>query len=277
MSVAHPPSRPPAIVNASVQAHARQGQRSSRSLFGITLYHPNYVLPAYYTFSPDRAVFRGQTPSGETIQRLEFKYQLSLKVIAVRRVAGKPLGLDFAYTQKSYWQAYDRSAFFRESDYQPEVFFNYRRHWALPLGWQWRTTAFGAVHQSNGKGGVMERSWNRLYLRATLRRGHWRLAVQPWLIIHDSTMREHNPDIGRYLGYGQWILSYRRGRQVVALRSRNTLASGFSRGFVQLSWSFPLIHQLRGYVQVSSGYGQSLIGYDHSTTALGIGLALNNW
>lgn len=278
MSATPPPSRP-VTVTAPARHSARQLTTASgqEQTFRLALYHPNYMLPAYFTFSPDKAVFRNETPSGEGIKRLEFKYQLSVRLPIVRRIAHRPISVEVAYTQKSYWQAYNRSAFFRETDYEPEIFLAYRRRFSLPLGWTWTSASVGAVHQSNGKGGTMERSWNRIYVKGQLSHGRWHLRVQPWLIIHDSTMLQHNPDIGHYLGYGRWILSYRWGRQSVALLSRNNLTSGFSRGFWQLSWSFPLFHELTGYVQASAGYGQSLIEYDHSTTAVGIGIALNNW
>ncbi len=50
-----------------------------------------------------------------------------------------------------------------------------------------------------------------------------------------------------------------------------------NHGAVQLGYTFSLHNQLRGYVQVFSGYGESLIDYDHEVNSLGIGLMLSNW
>ena len=48
--------------------------------FGIAFHNPNYILPYYYTGSPDNAVYGGETPDGESLKHGEFKYQFSLKV-----------------------------------------------------------------------------------------------------------------------------------------------------------------------------------------------------
>lgn len=278
MHFSAPPTQPAiASRTASTKSVASSDASQGDKAFHISLYKPNYVLPLYYTFSPYNSVYEGHTPNGEGIRNLEFTYQISLKIPILSHVANMPLSVEAAYTQRSYWQAYNKSAFFRESNYEPELFVQYNRNERLPLGWNWIKGSFGVVHQSNGQGGVLERSWNRLYVSATLTKDHWRVKAEPWYVIHDSTMREHNPDIAHYLGYGEWILSYRWNKQEISLLSRNNLTSGFSRGYWQMAWTFPLIQELKGYVQISTGYGQSLIEYDHATTAVGLGIALNNW
>lgn len=278
MPLSAPPTKP-AVVSSTTSAASASSPKVAQApgAFHISLYEPNYIMPAYYTFSPDESVYRGHTPHGERLRNVEFAYQISLQIPIVSNVANMPLSFDAAYTQKSYWQAYNKSAFFRESDYEPELFMQYRPKRYLPFGWSWTQGSLGVVHQSNGKGGELERSWNRVYVSATVSKNHWRVKVQPWYVIHDSMMEQQNPDIARYLGYGQWILSYRWSKQEISLLSRNNLTSGFSRGYWQMAWTFPLIQELKGYVQVSTGYGQSLIEYDHATTAVGLGIALNNW
>lgn len=243
----------------------------------ISLFKPNYILPAYYTFAPDNSVYGGHTPSGEKIHHVEFAFQLSLKVTVLSGIAGYPVDLDTAYTQKSFWQAYNQSAFFRESDYEPELFLQWGLDHDLPWGWTWTDGGAGLVHQSNGKGGTLERSWNRVYFDLTLTNRRWQLVIKPWYIIHDGTYERQNPDMARYLGYGEWIVSYRWSGQEISLLSRNNITSGFSRGYWQVGWTFPLLPALKGYVQVSTGYGQSLIEYDHRTAGVGVGFALNNW
>ena len=63
------------------------------------------------------------------------------------------------------------------------------------------------------------------------------------------------------------------------MRGQNNLESGFSRGGLELSWSFPLWNwpYLRGYVQYYTGYGESLIDYDQYVNRLGIGFSLSDW
>ncbi|MCB1788057.1 MAG: phospholipase A, partial [Gammaproteobacteria bacterium] len=72
---------------------------------------------------------------------------------------------------------------------------------------------------------------------------------------------------------------HKRGQHVFSAMSRNNIESGFSRGAVELAWSFPLgdYPYLKGYVQYFSGYGESLIDYDQYVHRIGFGLALTDW
>jgi phospholipase A1 len=61
--------------------------------------------------------------------------------------------------------------------------------------------------------------------------------------------------------------------------SRNNLESGFDKGAVELSWSFPLWDYpfLKGYVQYFYGYGESLIDYNNRVNKIGLGISLSDW
>lgn len=275
MPVALPPSN--AATSGAGTVQTVLAQPAEPRPFSISLYKPNYLIPYYHVSSPDQAVYAGHTPENQTIAQDEVKFQLSLEVPVLTDIGGSRVSLFAAYTQLSYWQAYGRSAFFRESDYEPEAFLEYAWSKPLPGGWRLETVDLGLVHQSNGQGSVLERSWNRVYVGGTFVRRDWTVRIRGWHAIRAAGLLEHNPDISHYLGYGDWVASYRWGAQRFSLMSRNNLTSGFARGAWQLSWSFPLVQHLRGYVQAFSGYGQSLIEYDHSTNAVGVGIAINDW
>ncbi len=267
-----------ASVSADViDQRLKDEQEMRNNPFLILPYEPTYFLPYYYTDKPYYGVYNNNTPDNQTVSNTDVKFQFSFKVPVWRDLGRPQNNFYFAYTQLSYWQAYDDSAFFRETDYEPELFYSY--FWDKNLGkdWTWKFWDVGAVHQSNGRGGIYERSWNRLYTRVTLAHNQWAVILEPWYIIQDSTMKNHNPDIARYLGYGQSIIAYKYYRQTFSLSLQNEVESHFQRGAEMLTWSFPLTTHLKGYVQLLSGYGQSLIEYNHFTNSVGLGVALNDW
>jgi len=256
---------------ADLSARLQEERSLQEEHYGISFYEPTYVLPFYYTGRPYNSVYAGTTPDNQQVHNEEFKAQFSFKFPIWLHMFNSKLSLNMYYTQLSYWQFYAKSQWFRETDYEPALYFSYRfvPYW---LGW------FGIVHESNGRGGQLERSWNRLFFDVMYTRGNFIVSIRPWFVVFKKgSVDLHNPNITHYLGYERIVIAYEFYNQQVSLMFRNTFESGFSRGAIELDYSFPIHGVLRGYVQFFSGYGQSLIEYDHYTNSVGVGIILNNW
>ena len=251
--------------------HKKQ-RKLAENPYGIAFYRPTYILPFYYTQRPDYTAYQHNTPDNQVVQRQEFKYQLSFMVPVVTDVFDHPdTDVDVAYTQVSYWQVYAKSQYFRETNYEPELFLSLHPK----INWFIHT---GVDHQSNGRGGEFERSWNRAYADLIFTRDNWYFSVKPWVLIFPSESSNlHNPDIRHYMGNGQFRAAYKIGENELSVMSRNNLQSAFHRGAEEIDYSHALYKNFNVYVQLFSGYGQSLIEYNHYTNSVGVGIAFNNW
>ncbi len=260
-----------------VQERVAKEDKAEKNPYSIIFYKPTYILPYYYTGSPYNSIYVNNTPGNESLDSDEIKYQISFKVPAWKNILHSSTSLYLAYTQLSYWQAYNNRAFFRETDYEPEIFVANEVNALLFKNWRLNFINVGAVHQSNGQGGSLERSWNRAYLGLIASSDNWVIGIKPWIIFRDTTYERQNPNMSTYMGYEEILIAYKYHNQVISLESRNLFESGGKRSGNTLSWSFPITMYLKGYVQAFSGYGQSLIEYNHRTNSIGVGLALSNW
>jgi phospholipase A1 len=253
-------------------------QLSQDNPFVLTSHKPTYLLPLAYNSRPNSAAV---DEGGEDFDRFEMKFQFSLKFTAWRHIFGDNGHLSLAYTQQAYWQAFNDaiSSPFRETDHEPEAMLTFYTDYDVPgLGLRNRMLVFGYVHQSNGSPDDMSRSWNRLYANFILEHHNMVVSFKPWYRIPESSEDDDNPDIEDYLGHGELSLSYDNERNVYSLLFRNNLKrGGDNRGALQLDWSFPLRDRIKGYVQIFSGYGESMIDYNRSVSRLGFGIMLNDW
>ena len=238
-------------------------------LYQLKIFDNNYVLPLYQTQSPNQAYYRPQNPNKDDISKTNLQFQFSLKYGLANNLFTDNDGLYVAYSQVANWQAYDDSAYFRDVQYQPQIFWV----WQHGEGNQvWQNTSVGFEHQSNGKGGIYERSWNRAYVEFLFSFDDLKISVKPWLRL-DFSSKDYNPDIEDYLGNGVVRADWYLGKHQFSLTLRNLAESGFSRGYEELSWRFPLYKGLRGYFKLQSGFGMTISDYNHFDNAVGIGFA----
>lgn len=253
---------------------------TKRGLFRVRAHHPSYLI-GNYSNSPNDAPyvpFRPLAPNQSELSNFELAFQLSLKLKLAENPFDLPMDLWFGYTQRSFWQATndEASSPFRATDYRPEVMAVFPLDKPV-LGMRLRYVNLGLVHESNGQSLTLSRSWNRAYVQAGLERGPWTLQGRLWHRFSEDPMTDDNPDITKYLGHGDLMASYRYKGHEFSLMGRLNPKS--EKGAVQLGWNFPLSSEasrLKGYVQVFSGYGQSLIDYNHRQTTLGIGVMLTD-
>lgn len=250
---------------------------SRRGKYAVTPYRQNYILPYTWNATPNEGPVRAAEPE-RTVQHEEVKFQISFKTKLWEDVLGGDIDLWAAYTQLSFWQFYnfDDSAPFRETNYEPELLFNLRTDYRL-LDFRGRYVNVGFNHQSNGRAEPLSRSWNRAVINAGFERGPLVVVLTGWYRIPEDSSEDDNPDIERYVGYGQVGLdAVWRGHRF-ALLLRNNLRGCGNKGGVQVDWSFPLIRRVSGHVQYFNGYGESLLDYNASANRIGIGFALKEW
>jgi phospholipase A1 len=249
-------------------------ESAKRGRYAFRPYRDNYLLIANYSNATNDQPFRAFTPGGIGTKHVELTYQLSFKVKMLEGIADTPIDLWAAYTQQSFWQAYYRAASspFRETNYQPEVMA------VLPLnktvaGFALRYAALGFVHQSNGQSRTLSRSWNRLYGELGAESGNFGLTARIWKRLDNAQSENDNPDIVDFMGHGDLRATYRnKGHEYSMLVRRNF---DTHKGAIQAGWAFPLRVNLKGYLQVFSGYGQSLIDYNYSQKSIGAGVLMD--
>ena len=272
---AAPAPEEPQLLSA-LSRHWELDDEAKQGAFLFRPHRPNYFLPIKYSNSPNNTPFQDTLIQPDLgLDKLETELQLSFKIKGMEGVFGHDnVDLWFGYTITSFWQAYNDtiSSPFRETNYEPEAMLVFRTNYEI-AGFRGRFINLGMVHQSNGRSEGLSRSWNRVYAQFGFERDNLALLIRPWYRLPEPDV-DDNPDIEDYLGHGELLAVYRKGRNAYSLLLRNNFKRSDNRGALKLNWSFPLYGRLKGYVQYFNGYGESLIDYNHSQQSLGIGVSL---
>jgi phospholipase A1/A2 len=239
--------------------------------------HPN-ALP--YSPAPGHA-----TTVPASLDDLEAKFQLSFKTEimdyrTIHFLNFSNFRLWGAYTQQSNWQAFNtrNSSPFRETNYEPELIATFGTGQSNGF----KLLNVGLVHQSNGQSLPQSRSWNRLYLQGGWEwNNNFSLLARGWWRIPENPQQDDNPDIQNYIGRADAVLRWEPDdkSQIVSLLLRNNLNLGQNRGFTQLDWTTPaeIGKSARLFVQITNGFGESLVDYNHRQRTFGMGIAFRDW
>lgn len=244
----------------------------------ISVHKPNYILLFAHNEKTNAAPFADQFPDEDIpLDNTEVKFQISVKFPLVLDLFDGKANVFFAYTNRSFWQMYnDSSAPFRETNHEPEVFMIFKNDWEF-LGFTNSFFNVGFVHQSNGRGGTLSRSWNRIFASFVFEKDNVVLGFKPWFRIPEDEEDDDNPDIEDFMGNFEFTGIYKQGRHIFSAMLRNNLESNDNRGAYQIDWVFPLTRSLNGYVQYFNGYGESLVDYNYKQESIGFGFALTGW
>jgi phospholipase A1 len=282
-----------AAVDASQATGAVEKRRalerySHDNPFVLTPHRPNYLLPLVYEKDPNSEVFNNQDVD---LQNVEVQFQFSVKLLVAENIFGDKLfggsgNLSAAFTNRSFWQAYNRSssAPFRESDYEPEIILSFENTWEA-FGFRNVGNQFIVNHQSNGRIGELSRSWNRLMFSTIWEKDNFVMSLKPWWRLPEDKKKsptansgDDNPDIERYMGDFEFLATWARSQNVYSLMLRNNLrGAGDNKGAIEASWSYPVGDKVKLYVKYFNGYGESLIDYNQSMESLGVGFLISDW
>ena len=271
-----PEAAPEAEQGPRVSERAQAIRDAANNPFTLASHHTNYLLPLTVNPSPNKAGLQDFEVDGEPIEldNIEVQFQLSVQVPVWRGFLGKASFMSVAYTNRSFWQAYndDDSSPFRETNHEPELIMTWLNDWTV-FGFQNVANQVAINHQSNGRSEPLSRSWNRIYANFAFEKDNLYFRFKPWYRIPEDDENDDNPDLEFYLGHFEFVGGVEKGDHVVSVMVRNNLRSD-NKGAGELRWSFPIGNRVRGYVKYFNGYGESLIDYDESVQTLGIGFEL---
>jgi len=236
------------------------------STFNMKAHNTNYFLPVSYRYD-------GKYPrtNFHKANAMEVEFQVSFKFDITQDLMGLGETYSAAYTQHSFWQLYTKSAYFRESNYNPEFFVTFPTDLSGDM-YGLKAIRVSFAHQSNGRGGREERSWNYISSSFTFQYKYLFTELKLWTSWNSAL--KYNPDLLDYLGHGhlKFRLPYKKHLFEVKLRDVFD-----SRAAMETSYSYPLLGRsdLFFYAKTFNGYGESLIDYDNNVNKVGFGFSIS--
>jgi phospholipase A1/A2 len=251
--------------------------RSNR--FMLTPHKRNYFYPISHSRQPNTDPYQNTNSTFTQLDHTEAELQLSIKILLRESIFDDNGHLYLGYTNHSFWQVYSDkdSAPFRATDHQPEFILSFTNDWKI-LGFNNSANQLILNHQSNGTGGLLSRSWNRIIVTSVFERNNFVFSLSPWYRIPEPKQKypgdpdgDDNPDITHFMGNFEFSSAYTDKANIYSMMLRNNFDAD-NKGAIELGWSFPISNNLRGQFNYFNGYGHSLIDYNHDQEVFTLGI-----
>lgn len=196
------------------------------------------------------------------------KIQISIRQRLTKTVLPFNSFLMLTYTQKSFWNIYEKSSPFGDNNYNPSLLLvkpvirdNKLRGMA----------SFALEHESNGKDSIDSRSWNYFTLSGVyFYNAYFSVQAKVWY----GWLEGENPDLFKYKGYGLLALNYRNfndkfGVSFVINPSQVAINT-------QMEVYFRPNKKANQYLflQWYQGYGESLLEYKQYSSMIRLGICM---
>ena len=186
-------------------------------------------------------------------------------------------GLYLAYSQRSFWDILEESYPFYDHNFQPEVYYAHSFSEKFSSTHGLRNIRIGYAHESNGLSLPDSRSWDRAYGSAEFVFSRFYFTPTIWLPFF---LDDGNPDLRQYFGYGQLEFGY-IWENDIRFVARVRPGTRWPRGNIKTDMTIPFHIMTKSlpkswsraslWIQVWHGYGESLVGYRESATAVAVG------
>lgn len=228
----------------------------------------------YFTIFGDNYFITG-IPTNKRVSSLnsDVKFEIGFKQRLTNLVLPFKTYAYLTYRQKSFWDVYQESAPFTESNYNPGIGFgrpffkeNQIDH-ILFLQFE---------HQSNGREAEFSRSWNFLSLSfLKMHKENWQFGIKAWVPMGPL---KDNPDLMEYIGYQESTIAFMpHPRLMLELQLRKAFNWDL-KGSAQFSLSYKLDKDANQYLylQYYLGYAESLIEYDQNVSMIRVGVVFKD-
>jgi outer membrane phospholipase A len=215
----------------------------------------------------------------------EFQLSLKYKLFSMTGNWNPFSRLYFGYTQTSFWSVFTKDPSFYDTSYKPSAFVYYPdlvHNKFFQLDFQ-----LGGEHESNGRGGDLERGFDTAYVQPTVTIDlpySLQLSLQPraWMYF---LVNDNNRDIADFRGYAdlRGALTWTSAKSGEKIQAACRLRSGNEGTHLGLLYDLrfnlagmPVLRKFSPAIQVQyfAGYGQNLLQYNQANHALRAGICL---